>query len=329
MGKIINRDGTGAPRSRGARIFAVIGVLVVLALLVLLFARPSTTSTGPDQVALHYKGGAFTSKKFADCIAPSSRVFDGPGDGHFAYPSSQTNFVFDADSGDGAPITFVTRDGIEMAVEGVTNFLLNTSCEPIEIGSKTYEGGALQRFHELIGNRYAAYMTEDGSRSDGWRQMLGVYIARPLDTAIDRAGQSYTYTELYTDPLKKAAWEADVLEQLPDLVGRQIEGDTEFFTSFAVTLQKPEPPQSIKDELVKQQAAVAKAKAAEAEAAAREAAARAQIEVERAEAAKINERVKVLGREGYLQQYAIDHGLNPFQPSANSLITGDGTTEPQ
>jgi hypothetical protein len=252
-------------------------------------------------------------------------VFDGPGVSQFAYPSSQTNFVFDADQGsDGGQITFVTRDGIEMAVEGVTNFLLNTSCEPIRIGTTEYSGGALQRFHELIGNRYQAYRTDDGQRSDGWRQMLNVYIARPLDTAIDRAGQNYTYTELYTDPQKKAAWEQDVLEQLPDLVNRQTDGDTAFFLNFAITLQKPEPPQAIKDALVKQQEAVAKAKAAEAEAAAREAAARAQISVEKAEAAKINERIKVLGREGYLRQYAIDHGLNPYQPSTGSLITGNG-----
>jgi hypothetical protein len=300
-----------------------IGV-VVAALIVLLFVRPSTASTGPDQVALHYKGGAFSSKRFSDCIAPSNRVFDGPGDSHFAYPSSQTNFVFDADPGsDGRQITFVTRDGIEMAVEGVTNFLLNTSCETMRIGETKYTGGTLQRFHELIGNRYQAYMTDDGQRSDGWRQMLNVYIARPLDTAIDRAGQNYTYTELYTDPTKKADWEQDVLDQLPTLVNRQTDGDTEFFLNFAITLQKPEPPQAIKDALVKQQEAVAKAKAAEAEASAREAAAEAQIAVERAEAAKINERIKVLGREGYLKQYSIDHGLNPYQPSTNGIITGN------
>ena len=41
----------------------------------------------------------------------------------------------------------------------------------------------------------------------------------------------------------------------------------------------------------------------------------AQIEVEKAEAAKIAERIKVLGRDGYLKQYAIDKGLNPYQPT--------------
>ncbi len=304
------------------RFLLLLGLAFGVLLLALIFIRPSTISTGPDQVALHYKGGAFTSKRFSDCISPSNREFDGPGDSHFAYPASQTNFVFDAGGGDGTAITFVTKDGIEMTVEGVANLLLNTSCEPITIGAATYKGGALQRFHELIGNRYNAYMTPDGQRSPGWSNMLAIYIARPLDTAIDRAGQKYTYTELYTDPNRKAQWERDVLEQLPDLVNRQTDGDTEFFQNFAITLQKPEPPQAIKDALVKQQEAVARARAAEAEAAAREAAARAQIAVERAEAAKIAERIKVLGRDGYLRQYAIDKGLNPYQPSTQGLITG-------
>ena len=310
-----------ARRSRG-RLILLLVLVCVAGLFVLLFVRPSTESTGPDQVSLHYKGGAFTSERFSDCIDPSTRVFDGPGDGHFAYPTSQSNFVFADDiEGDGGPVTFVTKDGIEMAVEGVANFVLNTDCSPLEVNGKNLPGGALQQFHESLGKRYQAYMTDDGLRSDGWRQLLAIYIARPLDTAIDRAGQSYTYTELYTDPSKKAAWEQSVLAQLPELVNRQTDGDVEFFESFAITLQKPEPPQSIKDELVKQQAAVAAAKAAQAEAEAREAAALAQVEVEKAEALKIQARVDVLGRQGFLEQYAIDHGLNPFQPSANSLIT--------
>ena len=310
-----------ARRSRG-RLILLLVLVCVVGLFVLLFVRPSTESTGPDQVSLHYKGGAFTSERFSDCILSSTRVFDGPGDRHYAYPKSQSNFVFADDlEGDGGPVTFVTKDGIEMAVEGVANFVLNTDCNPVEINGKTLPGGALQQFHESLGKRYQAYMTDDGLRSDGWREMLAIYIARPLDTAIDRAGQSYTYTELYTDPSKKAAWEQSVLAQLPELVNRQTDGDVEFFESFAITLQKPEPPQSIKDELVKQQAAVAAAKAAQAEAEAREAAALAQVEVEKAEALKIQARVDVLGRQGYLEQYAIDAGLNPFQPSANSLIT--------
>lgn len=35
-------------------------------------------------------------------------------------------------------------------------------------------------------------------------------------------------------------------------------------------------------------------------------------------------RIAVLGREGYLKQYAIDHGLNPYQPTTGGLITDSG-----
>ena len=296
----------GSSASRKSSVLArVLGIglfVVAAALVALIAARPTTVSTGPDQVGLHYSGGAFTPTRYKNCTPPSTREWDGPGDKHYLYPSSQTNFVF-GDGGDSPVITFVTKDGIEMSVTGVANFLLNTDCS------------ALRQFHDLIGNRYAAYMNGN-ERPAGWTQkVLPIYIGRPLDTAIDRAGQAYTYTELYTDPGKKAAWEADVLEALPTLVNRQTDGDVAFFENFAITLQKPEPPAKIKDALVQQQEAVARAKALQAEAGAKRTAAQAQIAVERAEAEKIRQRTKVLGVEGYLRQYAIDAGLNPFQPT--------------
>ena len=273
-------------------------LLVVLAFGVLLLRPPDhRVSTGPDQVALHYSDGAFTPRRFKDCVSSSTRAWDGPGDKHYSYPKSQRNYVF-GEGGDRPMVTFVSKDGIEMSVDGVAAFLLNTDCK------------TLQKFHDLIGNRYAAYMdTTDGNGSAGWLQMLSVYISRPLETAIDRASQNYTYTELYTDPAVKAQWEQEVLEQMPELVGRQIDGEEEFFTDFAITLQKPVPPESVKAALVAQQEAVARAKAKEAEAAAQVKAAQAQIEVEKAEAAKIAERIKVLGQRGLPQ--AVRHRPRP------------------
>jgi hypothetical protein len=285
------------------------GLLLVLVLGVLIFVRPTTVSTGPDQVALHYSDGAFTPRRFKECVPASTRAWDGPGDKHFSYPSSQRNYVF-GEGGDRDVVTFVTKDGIEMSVDGVAAFMLNTDCQ------------TLRKFHDLIGNRYAAYMdSTDGNGSDGWLRMLGVYISKPLETAIDRAGQNYTYVDLYMDPGVKAKWEQDVLEQLPDLVGRQIDGDEQFFTNFAITLQKPTPPEQVRAALVAQQEAVAAPRPRRPRRQAQVKAAQAQVEVEKAEAAKIAERIKVLGREGYLKQYAIDHGLNPYQPTTGGLIT--------
>lgn len=292
-------------------IAAALAVTLVVALLVtLIFARPTTVSTGPDQVALHYSAGSFTPTRFKECIDASTRAWDGPGDRHFSYPSSQRNYVF-GDGGDRSPLTFVTSDGIEMSVDGVVNFRLNTECQ------------TLRKFHDLIGNRYNAYMdSASGNGSAGWLSMLAVYMSKPLETAVDRASQEYTYTDLYTDPATKAQWERDVLKSLPDLVGRQIDGTEEFFTNFTITLQKPVPPEAVKNALIAQQEAVAKANARKAEADAQVQAARAQVEVEKAEAAKISEIIKVLGRDGYLRRYAIDKGQNPYQPSTQGLING-------
>lgn len=289
----------------------IAGALFISLLIVALFARPTTVSTNTDEVALHYSGGPFSSTKWINCVEPSKREWDGPYDRHFKYPDSQTNFVFGpgGEPGYEEGIKFVSKDGIEMTVYGVANFLLATECQ------------TLRQFHDLIGNRYGAYLDNDGSRSAGWtNKVLPIYVGKPLNTAIDRASQAYNYKALYNDPNVKAQWERDVLAALPELVNRQTDGDEDFFINFALTLEKPEPPQSIKDALLKEQSDVASANARKAEAEAQEAAAQAQIAVEKANAAQIRELVKVLGLNGYLRKLAIENGQNPFQPQTDSLI---------
>jgi hypothetical protein len=295
-----------AQRSLGPKVF---GLAVLLVLVVAVPATAVTTvSTAPDQVALTYNAGPFQSKKFDTCVSSSTREFDGPFDKHFSYPASQRNFNFSGGAGsDSDPITIVSRDGIEMAVGGVANFLLNTDCK------------TLQKFHELIGNRYRAYMDGDDV-SDGWRVMLGVYLGKPLDTAMDRAAQKYAWRDLYNNPETKAAWEKEVVEQLPLLVDRQTDGEEDFFQNFALTISKPDPPQALKDAVTAEQTQVAQARAAEAKAAADKLAAQAQILVQRAEAAKIAEKIRVLGVDGYLKSLAIEKGQNPYQPSYGSAV---------
>jgi regulator of protease activity HflC (stomatin/prohibitin superfamily) len=213
----------------------------------------------------------------------------------------------EGDGKDAGSITFVTKDGIEMSVSGVANFQLNTDC------------ATLQKFHELIGNRYVAYTPE------GWVDLLQVYIAQPLDTAIDRAGQAFTYQELYFDPAKKAEWEKAVVAALPDLVNRQTDGDEAFFGNYAITLQKPDPPAEVKAALTRQQSAVAEANAAKAQADAQVAAAEAQVAVERAEAQQIAEKIAVLGIDGYLREKAVEKGINPWQPTGATPLVNGGT----
>ena len=51
---------------RAGKVVLGVGVVAAVLLGVLVFVRPTTVSTGPDQVALHYSDGAFTPRRFQD-----------------------------------------------------------------------------------------------------------------------------------------------------------------------------------------------------------------------------------------------------------------------
>lgn len=283
----------------------------IVALVAVALAGCSGVSTESDLTAVQYAGGATQSKEFKGCVGPSTKKWGGISDAFYQYPASQRNFVFDsnADNRDSGSFTFVTKDGIEMIVTGVANFRLNADCD------------TLRAFHENIGNRYHAYFDDGNNIPDGWRKVLADYVGRPLDTAIDRAGQKYDSESLYNDAATKAAWESDVVKSLPELVNRQTDGEAEFFRDWAVTLQKPELPQSIKDARTEKEAAVARAEAKRAEADAQVATARAQKALEEAEAAKQQVWIDALGRDAWVQKYLVDHGMNPLQPGGTPLVT--------
>lgn len=266
----------------------------------------AAVSTPPDMVALQYQGGPTQAKTLKECVAVSTnkREFSW-GDEFYQYPASQRYYEAkgDGNGADGPAITFVTKDGIEMRVDSIAYFDLNTTCE------------TLQKFHEQIGSREHAYFDDPETVPAGWAHVLDIYIGGPLNTAVDRAGQDYTYSALYNDNATKTKWEQQVLELLPGLVDRQTDGSEQFFSNFSITLQKPEPPKAIVDALVAQQAAVQKARAAEAEAQAQKAATDAQVIVEQAEAKKAAPWVAILGKDGYLKKLSIEAGLNPLQPT--------------
>jgi hypothetical protein len=289
-------------------------VVPAVVLSALALAGCTAVSTPADMVALRYNGGPVEAKTFAECVPVSSKIWTSltdPGDDYFRYPASQRWYKSDSAAADkdGETITFVTDDGIEMAVTGTTYFTLNTDCN------------TLRAFHEQIGNRTGSYFTDDSTTPDGWNNMLDTTIGSALNTAVDRAGQKYTYTQLYNDTATKTQWESDVLELLPGLVDRQTNGDETYFSDYSITLQVPQPPQSVKDALVEKQAAVARADAAKAEADAQVKTAEAQKALEAAEAQKQQVWIDLLGVEGWIQKYAIENGQNPLQPGGTPLVS--------
>lgn len=199
---------------------AALGVLVVM-------SGCSQVSTEPDEVALHYSGGSFSSKEFKGCVDPSNREFNGPGDAHYTYPAGQRTFSFTGSKGsEQSPITVTTNDGQNLSVPGFVTFTLDTSCK------------TLREFHEKVGMKYGAY--KDGG---GWDSFLNDYIAVPLTSAMNKASLAGGWYDLYSSSEAQAAFEEYVKENLPDEVEKALGAD--FLTINAVQISKPMPNEEL------------------------------------------------------------------------------------
>ncbi|MGH3342577.1 MAG: hypothetical protein ACRDPK_06765 [Carbonactinosporaceae bacterium] len=77
---------------RAKSVAAAVAAAAVCALALLSFS--SKVSTNPDEMAVHYSGGPLTSTEFENCVNPSSREWDGPGDQHLKYPIGQRTYKF-------------------------------------------------------------------------------------------------------------------------------------------------------------------------------------------------------------------------------------------
>ncbi|MFC4529554.1 SPFH domain-containing protein [Sphaerisporangium dianthi] len=286
-----------AQGGRRGRLLLKTVLLAVIAIVVLGFVATGCTkvSTAPDEVRLHYAGGPFEAIKFVKCINPSSgATYLGPGDTSYSYPFGQRTFDFsgspDAES---KPISIVSKDNVEMEVAGSATFTLNTSCE------------TLRRFHEKIGLKYVAYF-EGSQSSDGWRRMLNFYFKQPLDRAMDAASQEFEWKKLFNDPDAKQQWEARVGQLARQFIKETAGADYFCQPNFGgtgdcgdvvLTIQKPEPPQTLIDALAAEQSAKQQNLAQQ------------QINTKvKTELESIKDLVKVLGPQGAILWKAIQDG---------------------
>jgi len=187
----------------------------------------SSVSTEPDEVALHYSGGSFSSKNFQDCVDPSNREYNGPSDSHYIYPAGQRTFSFTgAEGSEQGPITVTTNDGQNLNVPGFVTFTLDTTCE------------TLRDFHEKVGMKYGAY--KDGG---GWDAFLNDYIAVPLTSAMNKASLDSGWYALYSSSEAQADFEEYVKANLPAEVEKALGAD--FLTINAVQISKPQPNEEL------------------------------------------------------------------------------------
>lgn len=219
-------------------------LVAVLAIMFVMFASGcSTVSTQPDENALHYEGGSFSSSKFENCVKPSSRNFDGPGDDHYIYPAGQRTFSFTgADGSESGPIS-VTTGSQEVLIPGFVTFTLTSDCE------------SLRKFHETVGKKYEAY--KDGRDGHGWNEFINDYIAVPLSSTLNKAATSIETPEgatkdqnwflLYNDGETQRAFETFVKENLPDEIEATLGAD--YITVNAVSIAKPQISDDLKNSL--------------------------------------------------------------------------------
>jgi hypothetical protein len=305
-------SGQGEGGRRAQRILVRTFLLAVIVAVVAAFGLSgcSRVSTQPDEMVLHYAGGAFEAIKFERCINPSSgATLLGPGDSAYSYPFGQRTFDFSgSEEAESKPISIVSKDNVEMQVAGSATFTLNTDCE------------TLRQFHERIGLKYRAFF--DGRDSPGWRSMLNFYLKQPLDRALDAASQEFEWKKLFNDPNAKQQWEervgalarqfiketagADYFCQ-PNYVGTGDCGD------IVLTIQKPEPPASLIEALAAEQAAKQQNLAQQ------------QINAKvKTELESVQDLVKVLGPQGAILWKAIQDGrvqIVPVPQGGNINIT--------
>jgi hypothetical protein len=243
----------------------VLALVLGVVALILTVTGCSIGNTTASEVALQYGSGPFDSKTFVACVAPGTRSIDDVNDDHYYYPQGQRDFTFSAQPGsDSAQLTSTTKDAQQINVSGTVKFTLNTDCNPFKDPTgKDWPGGKIQMFHELIASKYNAAPTDGGQKmNDSWDQLLRNYIGAAIDRATDNEALKYGYLELYTDTAKKAAWEKDVLGQIPGIVNTLTQG-VDMFKIDAVLLQKPDIAPNLQQGLTEKQAAELRALAAD------------------------------------------------------------------
>ncbi len=263
------------------------------ALLVAAVSSGCAITTDTNQRGLDYDYDSWSGEKTLEgCVEPGNRAWQDINDPGVALPADQRSFEFRSDAKDprvpaagaeATSISVVSKDNLEMAVEGVSTFYLTSDCK------------TLDKFWRTIGQKYGA------DSEEGWARMLGAYVKQPLDRAVDAAAKKYPWKDLFANPQVKQAWENEVAALAAQFIKEQAGAD--YFTGFKFTLQQPQPPQKVRDALAAAQEAVEQ-----------NAAQKNRNEQVKTEIQSIKELVDVLGPQGYVLYQAIKDGKVTIVP---------------
>ncbi len=190
----------------------------------------------------------------------------------------------------------------------------------------TQDCDKLKKFYSEFAAGYNGTLNEDGSESDGWKALVNHVIGQPLQDTLNGVAQNYPWQDIWNNEEVRTKFREEIDRQLPAASKARTNG-AEYFSNFQVTVLKPTPVnQDLKNAIEAQQAAVQRAQALQASGVAEANAARAKAEAEVATAEAqtrvaeqnaLQQQAKIKGFgsvDAWLRAYAVEHGLNPFQP---------------
>lgn len=207
------------------------------------------SSVGAGQQAVEVD--SWGSPTVSGCVKEESQVGTMTVD-LYRYPARAISW--DANNDDGAErgpyqALSVSTDQAEMAIPMTITFDLTTDCDK------------LKQFHRDYGTKYQGWLNDDGSVSEGWKQLLAYTVSQPAEQAVIGITQKYPWQKVWNDEAVRDEYKNALQERLPKESAART-GGVEYFTNFVVTVGKPWPTdQRLRDAMALQQSSQAEANA--------------------------------------------------------------------
>lgn len=303
----------------------ILAITLALALMLGMSACTGDDVTDPSVTTLRYEGGSTVGRDFKECVPAGTKL--ATDDTLYPYPNTQRQDMWDSTNKAadhpslGEETSLTDAAGVPLTAQVNVQFFLNTDCKPVKVGDKTYKGGVLQAYHELVGKTRHAYFNDDGTYPQGWIDAMNYYISPQVESFLADATRQYGAEALWQnkDGIRQKIAD-DLTAALPKLVNDNMETDLQFYENFKVQITSFTPDGEFLNLYKERQAAAVKAQTAQDNAAAQVAEANANTDVATAEANTLQATIKGYGSvEAYLQHLAIEAGLNPFQPNGTVL----------
>lgn len=302
-------------------------IILIIMSLGLLFGTVACTSDGVSDPAfktLRYEGGDFEGSKFKECVDEGEKLASN--DRFYSYPRTQrqdkwdsANFEKGAKSADYPDMELTAKSGIGVNLKVTVPFTLNTSCDEVKVGNKTYKGGTIQAFHEIFGKTRDGYFdpTEDGndSYSDGWLWLMDTYLSNCVVQTLTPKVRTEQAEDLWLNDSIRQRLSETIKGDIQKCVDNAMETDLQFYIVGNPTVDSITPEDAFVSLYKERQNAETRADTAELNKKALIAEAQAEAAVA-AERAKVK-RAEIAGYGGFSNYkciYLADKGLNCAQP---------------